>query len=41
MALGADRRDVVLMVLRGAFSQIGIGLTSAVPVSQYRRSPDG
>src|SRR3954468_7789525 len=26
MALGADRKDVISMVLRGAFLQIGIGL---------------
>ena len=33
MALGADRRDVVAMVLRGAFSQIGIGLILGVPLA--------
>jgi predicted permease len=33
MALGADRRDVVRMVLRGAFSQIGIGLALGVPAA--------
>ena len=32
MALGADRRDVVAMVLRGAFGQIGIGLIVGVPL---------
>jgi putative ABC transport system permease protein len=33
MALGADRRQVVKMVLRGAFSQIGIGLAIGVPAA--------
>ena len=33
MALGADRRDVVRMVLRGAFSQIGIGLALGIPAA--------
>jgi len=33
MALGADRRDVVSMVLRGAFWQIGIGLGIGVPMA--------
>ena len=32
MALGADRGDVVTMVLRGAFWQIGIGLIAGVPL---------
>ena len=32
MALGADRGDVVKMVLRGAFWQIGIGLIVGVPL---------
>ncbi len=32
MALGADRGDVVAMVLRGAFWQIGIGLLIGVPL---------
>jgi putative ABC transport system permease protein len=31
MALGADRGRVVKMVLRGAFSQIGIGLALGIP----------
>jgi putative ABC transport system permease protein len=33
MALGADRGDVVKMVLHGAFSQIGIGLALGVPAA--------
>lgn len=33
MALGADRGDVVKMVLRGAFSQIGIGLALGIPAA--------
>ena len=33
MALGADRRDVVRMVLHGAFSQIGIGLALGIPAA--------
>ena len=33
MALGADRRSVVEMVLRGAFSQVGIGLAIGIPAS--------
>jgi putative ABC transport system permease protein len=33
MALGADRRGVVKMVLRGAFSQIGIGLALGIPAA--------
>jgi putative ABC transport system permease protein len=33
MALGAARGDVVNMVLRGAFSQIGIGLLLGVPAA--------
>jgi putative ABC transport system permease protein len=31
MALGADRAGVVKMVLRGAFSQVGIGLALGIP----------
>jgi len=33
MALGADRGDVITMVLRGAFWQIGIGLGIGIPLA--------
>ena len=33
MALGANPRDVVMMVLRGAFSQVGIGLLIGIPLA--------
>jgi ABC-type antimicrobial peptide transport system permease subunit len=33
MALGADRRQVIKMVLRGAFLQIGIGLALGIPAA--------
>jgi putative ABC transport system permease protein len=33
MALGANRGDVVKMVLRGTFSQIGIGLALGIPAA--------
>ncbi len=33
MALGADRRRVTSMVLRGAFSQVGIGLALGIPAA--------
>jgi len=33
MALGADRANVVKMVLRGAFLQIGIGLGTGIPLA--------
>lgn len=33
MALGANRRDVTSMVLRGAFWQIGIGLALGIPLA--------
>jgi putative ABC transport system permease protein len=33
MALGADRRQVIKMVLRGALSQIGIGLALGIPAA--------
>jgi predicted permease len=32
MALGADRLNIVRLVLRGAFSQIGIGLVIGIPL---------
>ena len=32
MAVGADRKDIVAMVLRGAFWQIGLGLVIGVPL---------
>jgi ABC-type antimicrobial peptide transport system permease subunit len=33
MALGADRSNVVRMVLRGAFLQVGLGLALGIPVA--------
>jgi ABC-type antimicrobial peptide transport system permease subunit len=33
MALGADRLNVLRLVLRGAFTQIGIGLAIGIPAS--------
>ena len=33
MALGADRGSVIKMVLRGAFSQVGIGLALGIPAA--------
>ena len=33
MALGADRLKVLTLVLRGAFTQVGIGLAIGVPAS--------
>jgi predicted permease len=33
MALGADRRDVIGMVLGGAFTRVGIGLVLGVPLA--------
>jgi ABC-type antimicrobial peptide transport system permease subunit len=33
MALGADRGRVVKMILRGAFSQVGIGLALGIPAA--------
>ena len=33
MALGADRGEVLKMILRGAFSQIGIGLAIGIPAA--------
>ncbi len=33
MALGADRSNVVRLVLRGAFTQVGIGLAIGIPIA--------
>ena len=33
MALGADRATVIKMVLRGAFSQVGVGLLLGIPAA--------
>ena len=33
MALGANRTDIVSLMLRGAFSQVGIGLLIGIPLS--------
>jgi predicted permease len=33
MAMGADRSDVVAMVLRGAFWQVGIGMAAGIPLA--------
>ena len=33
MALGADRTQIIKMVLHGAFSQIGIGLAIGIPAA--------
>jgi ABC-type antimicrobial peptide transport system permease subunit len=33
MALGADRRKVINMVLKGAFLQVGIGLAIGIPAA--------
>jgi ABC-type antimicrobial peptide transport system permease subunit len=33
MALGADRGNVLRMVLRGAFSQVAIGLAIGIPAA--------
>ncbi|OLE96870.1 MAG: hypothetical protein AUG75_15055 [Cyanobacteria bacterium 13_1_20CM_4_61_6] len=33
MALGANSKDMVLMVLRGAFTQIGLGLLIGIPLA--------
>jgi ABC-type antimicrobial peptide transport system permease subunit len=32
MALGADRSDVLWLVLRGAFAQVGLGLLLGIPL---------
>jgi predicted permease len=33
MALGANRRDILSLMLRGAFSQVGIGLVIGIPLA--------
>jgi len=33
MALGADRSNVVRLVLRGAFVQVGLGLALGIPIA--------
>jgi ABC-type antimicrobial peptide transport system permease subunit len=33
MALGADRANVVSMILRGAFAQVGLGVAIGIPVA--------
>jgi ABC-type antimicrobial peptide transport system permease subunit len=33
MALGADRKSVVSMILRGAFWQVGVGLALGIPAA--------
>src|SRR5437870_5374017 len=33
MALGASRRDIAALVMRGALSQVGFGLVAGVPLS--------
>ena len=35
MALGADRTNMLMMVLRGAFLQVGIGLIIGIPVTIF------
>jgi ABC-type antimicrobial peptide transport system permease subunit len=35
MALGADRMNMLGMVLRGAFVQVGIGLAIGIPVTIF------
>jgi ABC-type antimicrobial peptide transport system permease subunit len=33
MALGANRKDILSLMLRGAFSQVGIGLLIGIPLA--------
>jgi ABC-type antimicrobial peptide transport system permease subunit len=33
MALGADRSNVMKLVLRGAFTQVGLGLAIGIPIA--------
>ena len=40
MALGADRANVVQLVLRGAFKRVLIGLIARVAAGHRRRAPD-
>ena len=37
MALGANRRDIVALVLRGAFGQVGLGLLLGIPLALLAR----
>ena len=41
MALGADRGNVVRMVLRGAFLQVGLGLALGIPIALSGRTLHG
>ncbi len=41
MALGADRGKVVQMVMRGAFTQVGLGLVIGIPDRVDRRPLHG
>ena len=41
MALGADRGNVVRLVLRGAFTQVGLGLAIGIPIALDRRPLHG
>jgi len=37
MALGASRQDIVSLILRGAFSQVGLGLLMGIPLALLAR----
>jgi putative ABC transport system permease protein len=41
MAVGADRKDIIAMVLRGAFWQVGLGLIIGVPLAIITGRLDG
>ena len=41
MALGADRLNIVRLVLRGAFLLLAIGLLVGIPPGHRRGTPDG